>query len=120
MTSIRLIAVSGLSLLLFSAPAWPEQMAPMALNSLSAPPVKAASAKVFDQNGHLLGQVERIQADEYGKPSALSFRATKNGKIVVISAAAASYDGNVVVASNDQPQIQALIQPQRTAATLTN
>src|SRR5258708_1928286 len=116
MAPVRLAALSGLSLLLLSVPAWPEQMAPMALNSLSAPPVKAASAKVFDQNGHFLGQVERIQADEYGKPSALSFRAAKNGKIVVISAAAASFDGNVGVASNDQPQIQALIQPQRTAS----
>ena len=91
-------------------------MAPVALNSLSTPPVQAASAKVFDQNHHLLGQVERIQTDEYGKPSALSFRAAKNGKIVVVSAAAASFDGSVIVASNDQPQVQALIQPQRTAA----
>jgi len=115
MTSIRLIAVSGLSLLLLSVPAWPDQLAPVALNSLSVLPVKAASAKVFDQNGHLLGQVERIQADEYGKPSALAFRAAKSGKKVVISAAAASYDGNVVVADNDQPQVAALIQPQRTA-----
>jgi hypothetical protein len=115
MTSVRLAALSGLSLLLLSAPAWPEQMAPLALNSLSAPPAKAASAKVLDQNGQLLGQVERIQTDEYGKPSALSFRAAKNGKIVVISAAAASYDGNVLVAGNDQPQIAPLLQPQRTA-----
>jgi hypothetical protein len=116
MFPLRLAALGGLSLLLLSTPAWPEQMAPTALNSLSAPPAKAIAAKVFDQNHHLLGQVERIQADEYGKPSALSFRAAKNGKIVVISAAAASFDGNVVVASNDQPQIQALIQQQRTAA----
>jgi hypothetical protein len=120
MIPVRLTVFSGLSLLLLSAPAWPEQMAPMALNSLSVPPAKAASAKVLDQNGQLLGQVERIQTDEYGKPLALSFRAAKNGKIVVISAAAASYDGNVLVAGNDQPQIAPLLEPQRTATTLSN
>ena len=120
MTAIRLAAASGLSLFLLSAPVWSEQMAPTAFNSLPAIPSNAASAKVLDQNGHFLGQVERIQTDQYGKPSALSFRAAKNGKTVVISAAAASYDGNVVVASNDQPQVAALIQPQHTAAALTN
>ncbi|HMH64011.1 MAG TPA: hypothetical protein VK515_00395 [Rhizomicrobium sp.] len=115
MAPIRLTALSGLFLLLLAAPAFAEELAPTALNSLSTMPAKAASAKVMDQNGHLLGQVERIQADQDGKPSALAFRAANSGKTVVISAAAASYDGNVVVVDNDQPQVTALIQPQRTA-----
>jgi|GEM_PF-1655159 len=93
-----------------------EALAPVALNSLSAPPAQAASAKVLDQNGRLLGQVERIQTDQDGKPSALAFRAAKDGSTVVISAAAVSYDGKTLVAGNEQPQIAALLQPQlRTA-----
>jgi hypothetical protein len=112
---IRTAALCGLFAAL-SAPAWAEDLAPVALNSLSASPAQAASAKVLDQNGRLLGQVERIQADQDGKPSALAFRAAKDGSTVVISAAAASYDGKVIVASNDQPQIAALLRPQlRTA-----
>ena len=121
MTSLRFSTLCGLFLLVpalfVPTLACAEELAPTALNSLSAMPAKAASAKVMDQNGHLLGQVERVQADQDGKPSALAFRAANSGKRVVISAAAASYDGNVVVVDNDQPQIIALIQPQRTAAT---
>ncbi len=117
MAPVRLAVLSTLSLFLLSAPAWPQEMAPVALNSLSAAPAAMAAAKVLDQNGNVLGQVERVQADQYGKPSALAFHAAKTGKTVVISAAAASYDGKVIVASNDQPQIAALTQPQRTATT---
>lgn len=106
-------ALSGL--LVFVPPqAWADELAPVALNSLSAAPAGMASAKVLDQHGQVLGQVERVQTDQNGKPSALSFRAASNGQIVVISAAAASYDGKVVVASNDQPQIAALTRSPRT------
>lgn len=80
---------------------------PGALNSLSSIPSGAASAKVLDQNGHALGQVTAIQTDQYGKPSAVAFRAT-NGNTVVIGAAAVSFDGSVLVADNEQPQIAAL------------
>jgi hypothetical protein len=106
MSLIRTAALCGLFLLL-PALACAEEMAPVALNSLSAVPGNVASAKVMDQNGHLLGQAERIQTDQDGKPSALAFRAT-NGNTVVISAAAVSFDGTVLVASNDQPQVAAL------------
>ncbi|MBA2590586.1 MAG: hypothetical protein H0U98_18390 [Alphaproteobacteria bacterium] len=61
----------------------------------------------MDQNRHALGQATGIQTDQYGKPSALAFRAG-NGSTVVISAAAVSFDGTVLVADNDQPQIAAL------------
>jgi hypothetical protein len=83
-----------------------EEMAPVALNSLSAAP-SVTSAKVMDQNGHALGQATAIQTDQYGKPSALAFRAG-NGSTVVISAAAVSFDGSSFVADNEQPQIAAL------------
>ena len=85
-----------------------ENMAPSALNSLSSAPASISSAQVLDQNGRVLGKVERVQTDQDGKPSALSFRAN-DGRLVVIAAAATSYDGKVVVTSNDQPQIAALI-----------
>ncbi len=84
-----------------------EEMAPVALNSLSAAPSAATSAKVLDQHGNLLGQAQRIQADQDGKPSALSFRAAKDGSTVVVSAAAVSFDGTVLVADSDQPQVAA-------------
>jgi hypothetical protein len=120
MSLIRTTALCGLLAVFsvpawLSAPAWAEGLAPQALNSLSALPAQAASAKLFDQNGRLLGEVERIQTDQDGKPSALAFR-TSRGIIVVISAAAVSYDGKVLIAGNDQPQIAAILQPQlRTA-----
>ena len=85
-----------------------EQMAPMALNSLSAAPSLATSVRVMDQHGNVLGQAQRIQTDQDGKPSALAFRAN-NGSIVVIGAAAISYDGSAFVADSDQPQVAALI-----------
>src|ERR1700712_4096563 len=83
-----------------------EEMAPVALNSLSSAP-SVTAAKVLDQNGHALGQATAIQTDQYGKPSALAFRAM-GGSTVVLSAAAVSYDGTVLVADNDQPQVAAL------------
>ena len=87
--------------------AFAEDMAPVALNSLSSTPAAAASAKVLDQNGHMLGQATGIQTDQYGKPSALAFRAS-SGNTIVIGAAAVSFDGSVLVADNEQPQIAAL------------
>ncbi|HEY4075831.1 MAG TPA: hypothetical protein VGM26_02765 [Rhizomicrobium sp.] len=93
--------------------AYAEDLAPVALNSLSAPPANIATIKVFDQHGRLLGQAEKIQTDQSGKPLALSFRAT-NGSTINLSAAAVGFDGKVMVAE-DQPQISALTQPQHTA-----
>ena len=91
-----------------------EEMAPTALNSLTAAPSLAASLRVMDQHGNVVGQAQRIQTDQDGKPAALSFRAD-NGSIVVIGAAAVSYDGRAFVADSEQPQIAAL-SATRTAA----
>ena len=112
MSKFRAILLCGL----FIAPAMAsaEELAPVALNSLSAPPANVASLQVMDQNGQVIGQAERIQTDQDGRPAALSFRAS-NGNTVVIGAAAASYDGKSLVTSNDQPQIAAL-SATRTAA----
>src|SRR5262249_28013940 len=90
-----------------------EDLAPVALNSLAQAP-KLESVPVMDQQGQVIGKAERLQTDQDGKASALAIRAS-NGKTIVVSAAAVSYDGHSLVTSSDQPQIAAL-QPQRTAA----
>jgi hypothetical protein len=84
-----------------------EDIAPSALNSLSSVPAGLSATQVMDQNGHVLGKAEQVQADHDGKPAALSFRAL-DGRLVVVAASAVSYDGHVLIASNDQPQIAAL------------
>jgi hypothetical protein len=84
-----------------------EELAPVALNSLTAAPANIAALKVMDQKGQVIGQAERIQTDQDGRPSALAFRAN-NGSTVVVGAAATSYDGQALITSNDQPQVAAL------------
>jgi nitrous oxidase accessory protein NosD len=103
MSRFRAILFCGL----VAAPASAEELAPVALNSLSAAPSNVASLRVMDQKGQVIGQALRIQTDQDGHPSALAFRAS-NGNTVMISAAATSYDGHALVTSNDQPQIAAL------------
>lgn len=104
------------SLLLLPTLTHAEDMAPAALNSLSAVPAALSSAPLMDQSGHVLGKVDQVMTDHEGRPSALSFRAS-NGRILVVSASQVSYDGKALIASSDQPQIADLIgQPLRTAA----
>jgi hypothetical protein len=93
-----------------------QELAPVALNSLTSPPGNIASANVMDQNGRVLGQVLRVQTDQDGRPSAIAFRASDGRGTIVLAAAGVSYDGSVLIAGNDQPQIAALTQLQRTAA----
>ena len=113
MSRLGFAALCGL-FVVFPALALAEDLAPVALNSLSTAPALNAT-QVQDQNGRPLGQAERIQADQYGKPSALAFRAT-NGNTIIIAAPAVSYDGRIFTVADDEPQIAALTQPQRTAA----
>lgn len=105
MTKFRAILLCGFTFLPALANA--DALAPVALNSLSKAPAHIASLKVMDQKGQVIGQALQIEADQDGHPAALSFRAN-NGNLVVIGAAATSYDGKVLVTSNDQPQIAAL------------
>ena len=113
MTRFRTVLLCGFTLLPVFASA--EDLAPVALNSLSRAPANVASLKVMDQNGEVIGQALQIQSDQDGHPAALSFRAN-NGSTVVIGAAATGYDGKSLVTSNDQPQIAALSSSVRTAA----
>lgn len=112
MKKFRAILLCGFTVIPLMASA--DELAPVALNSLSAPPTNIASLKVMDQKGQVIGQALQIQTDQDGHPAALSFRAN-NGSTVVIGAAATSYDGKSLVTSNDQPQIAALASV-RTAA----
>lgn len=99
-----------LSSLLFVSPALADadDIAPVALNSFSAPPSNLVGAKVLDQHGHLLGRVTQVQADAGGRPAALAFKPPTGKDVVVVSAAATSFDGATVVADDSQPQIAAL------------
>ncbi len=111
---VRIAAASALFLLALLVPAGAETLAPTALNSLTTPP-NISAAPVMDQHGRVIGTNARIQTDHEGKPAALAFTA-QNGTTIVLGAAAVSFDGSVLVADSDQPQIAALNpQPQRTA-----
>jgi len=105
MSKFRATLLCGL--LALPAAAAGDELAPIALNSLSSPPSNVSSLRVMDQTGQVIGQALRIQTDQKGRPAALVFRAN-DGSTVVIPAAAASFDGSRLVASNDQPQIAAL------------
>ena len=101
------------ALLVFSAPAFAVDLAPMALNSFSIAP-DIAARPVMDQHGKEIGKAVAVQTDASGKPSAMSLR-TADGKTIVLGAAAVSYDGRMLVADSREPQIAALA-PSRTAA----
>ena len=108
MTKVRAAILWGF--LALPTAAGGEELAPVALNSLSSPPSNVASLNVLDQKRQVIGQALRIQTDQKGRPTALAFRAI-NGSTVVVPAAAASFDGHTLIASNDQPQIAALSSP---------
>ena len=112
MHPIRIAATSAIFLLFLAAPSVAQTIAPTALNSLSTAP-KVETAQVMDQHGRVIGRGARIQTDQDGKPAAIAFTAL-DGSTVVLGAAAVSYDGSVLVADNNQPQVAAL-NPLRTA-----
>lgn len=83
-------------------------LAPTALNSLTRVPANIAAATVMDQEGRAIGKVQRVVADQDGKPAAISY-VTAQGKLVIVAAPAVSYDGqrNILVTA-DSPQLLAL------------
>jgi hypothetical protein len=101
-----LLIIAALAPMMLAAPAAAEEMAsedlaPVALNSLPAPPRGIQAAQVFNQRGQVIGGVDRVAVDASGKPSALSIRPPHSKDVMVVSAAAASYDAprNIVVAA---------------------
>lgn len=82
-----------------------EDLAPMALNSLPAPPSKITTAQVENLHGQVIGKVAKIVTDPSGKPAAISVTSPEG--IEVVAAAAASYDEsrNLVFADLPVPQL---------------
>ena len=82
-----------------------QDLAPMALNSLPAPPPGITTAQVENLHGQVIGRVASVAADQSGKPAAISV-ITPQGTTVV-AAQAASYDEsrNLVVTDLPVPQV---------------
>ncbi len=87
-------------------PALADDLAPVALNSLSAAPAKIAAAPVLDQNGTVIGRVRAIVTDQDGKPAAMSYVAGDR-RLAVIAAQAVSYDAqkNRVIADTSKAKL---------------
>jgi len=85
-------------------------MAPMALNSLTNPPAKIATAPVADQNGTVVGAVQKVILDAAGKPVHLDIALLGSGRVVALDSGRLSYDmtNNVVTAALDKSQLAQL------------
>lgn len=81
-------------------------MAPMALNSLSNPPDKIATARVVDDKGITIGAVQKVDI-QGGKPSDVQIALLGSQQIVALDAGQLSYDAsnNVLTAALDKTQI---------------
>jgi hypothetical protein len=99
------IAVSLVIAIALGTPAAAQDLAPVALNSLSATPARIAAAPVLDQNGAVIGKVRAIVTDQDGKPSAMSCVAGQ--RVAVIAAQAVSYDAqkNRVIADTSKAKL---------------
>jgi len=84
--------------------------APMALNSLTNPPEKIATAPVVDVRGTPVGAVRKVEMDANGKPLQVQIALLGSDRIVALKADALSYDlsNNVVTAALDKNQMAAL------------
>jgi len=99
------IAISLLFAVALGTPAIADDMAPVALNSLTIAPARLTAAPVLDQNGAVIGKVRAVVTDQDGRPSALSYVA--NNRLLIIAAPAVSYDAqkNIVVADTSQARL---------------
>jgi hypothetical protein len=84
--------------------------APIALNSLSSPPDKIATATVVDQSGAVVGAVQKVDLDASGKPAQVEIALLGTDRIVALDSARLSYDQshNVMTAALDKSQIAQL------------
>lgn len=85
-------------------------LAPMALNSMTSPPDKIATAKVLDQQGAPVGTVQKVELDAGGKPVKVDIALMGSDRIISLDAARLSYDAgaNLVTAALDRQQLAAL------------
>lgn len=81
-------------------------MAPMALNSMSNPPDKIATARVVDDKGATIGAVQKVDIAG-GKPSDVQIALLGTRQIVVLDAGKLSYDvsNNVLTTALDKTDI---------------
>ena len=81
-------------------------MAPMALNSMSNPPDRIATARVVDNKGTTIGAVQKVDI-QGGKPADVQIALRGTQQIVALDAGKLSYDvtNNVLTAALDKTQI---------------
>jgi len=80
-----------------AAPTMPVETATASgtLSSLINPPSKIATANVLDNTGKTIGSVQRVEVSPEGKPTKVAVALTgQTGKVVVLDAAAVSYDAH--------------------------
>jgi hypothetical protein len=104
MKTRRTLAVSGAAMLFLVGAA---SAAPMALNSLSNPPDKIATAGVVDDKGTPVGAVQRVEMDANGKPTKVELALLGTEQIVALDSSKFSYDepNNMLTAGLDKSQI---------------
>jgi hypothetical protein len=116
MRTIRNFLMAGLAGLLLAPAAQAAtsasapNFAPIALNSLSSPPDKIATAKVVDDGGTVVGAVQKVDLDANGKPTKVEIALLGSDRIVALDSSSLSYDqsNNVVTAGLDKGQIAQL------------
>jgi len=120
MKTIRNFLMAGAAglLLTVGAQAWASQsaagaspsFAPIALNSLTNPPDKIATAKVVDDMGTVVGAVQKVDLDTSGKPAKVEIALLGSDRIIALDSSRLSYDepNNVMTAGLDKSQIAQL------------
>ena len=87
-----------------------QAIAPIALNSLSSPPDKIATARVVDDSGTTVGAVQKVELGASGNPTKVEIALLGSDRIVALDSGQLSYDeaNNVVTAALDKSQLAQL------------
>jgi hypothetical protein len=87
-----------------------QTIAPIALNSLSSPPDKIATARVVDDSGTTVGAVQKVELGAGGSPTRVEIALLGSDRVVALDSRQLSYDeaNNVVTAALDKSQLAQL------------
>ncbi len=87
-----------------------QPLAPIALNSLSSPPDKIATARVVDDTGATVGAVQKVELGASGNPTKVEIALLGSERVVALDSMQLSYDetNNVVTAALDKGQLAQL------------
>jgi len=87
-----------------------QALAPIALNSLSSPPDKIATARVVDDKGAIVGAVQKVELGAGGNPTQVEIALLGSDRVVTLDSRQLSYDeaNNVVTAALDKRQFAQL------------